>query len=519
MEVEPDQDKAATGPGTGEPQGVRQPSPAAPPGGGDATAEEIDRLRAERDAAVSALDKHGRRRRRLARARRILVGVLVAVFSLLLPVTAVVGWAHNTVLNTNGWVRTVGPIATDPAVTAALSVEVTNQLFTALDAQGEIANALPPKASFLAAPITNGVKGYVQTGVDKVLNTPQFHTLWVNANRFAHQQLVKVLRGDTKAVVTTNGEVVLNLVPLINATLQELGPFVSGLVGQTVTLPTLSSNELPASACQRISAALGRPLPTTCGQIPLFPADKLTQAQRIVRAFDRITVLLLVLTPVVGAVALWVSRRRRRTLLQLSVGGLLGLVVFRRAIWWLQGDLVATGKPQNKAARQAILDHATHGFFTLSGWLAAGLAVLAVVALVTGPYRWATATRGYVAAGGRQAWGLGVATVRAARDDRTVVWIDSHMSAMQVGGIVAAVLLMLIFSVSFVGFLVIAAIVVLYELWLRRLQALRPVPTAVDVTEPAVDVTEPAADVEARPAAEESRAGADSADHGASRGA
>ncbi len=483
MEVEPDQDKAATGPGAGEPLGGQQPPPATLPVGGEEPAGEIDRLRAERDAAVSALDKLGRRRRRRARARRILVGALVVVFSLLLPLTAVVGWAHNTVLNTNGWVRTVGPIASDPAVTAAISAEVTNELFTALDAQGQIASALPPKASFLAAPITNGVKGYVQTGVDRVLSSPQFQTLWVNANRFAHDELVKVLRGNSNALVTTNGEVVLNLVPLINSTLQELGPFVSGLVGRTVTLPTLSNNEVPAAACQRISAALGRPLPATCGQIPLFPADKLTQAQRLVRAFDRITVLLLVLTPVVGAVALWISRRRRRTLLQLSVGGLLGLVIFRRATWWLQSDLVSTGKPQNKAARQAILDQVTHGFFTLSGWLMAGLAAVAVVALITGPYPWARASRGYVATGGRQAWGLALATVRAAGDDRTVNWIESHMSAMQVSGVVAAVLLMLIFSVSFAGFLVIAAVLALYELWLRRLRSMTPAPTAVDVTD------------------------------------
>ena len=431
--------------------------------------EDMERLIAERDAAVAALDRQGRRDRRRARFRRYTAGVAVALFAVLLPVTSLVGWAHNTVLNTNGWVRTVGPLASEPAVTAALSREITDQVFTALDAQAEIAGALPPKATFLAAPITNGVKGYVQTAVNNALNTQQFQAIWVEANRFAHEQLVKVLKGDSKALVTTNGEVVLNLVPLMNGALQQIGPFISGLVGRQVTLPAISGNEIPASSCQRISAALGRPVPDTCGQIPLFPADKLDQARRLVQAFDRVTLLLIVLTPVVAGLALWISKRRRRTILQLSVAGLLGVVIARRVLWWLEGSLVASGKPENKAARQAIVTQLTHGFFTLTTWILVGLAAVFVLALVTGPYPWARSFRSGVGRGAKAAGALAVATAGKARDERTVGWVRAHLPGMQVGGVVAAVLLMLVLSVSFIGFLVIAAILAAYELWLRRL--------------------------------------------------
>ena len=77
-------------------------------------------------------------------------------------------------------------------------------------------------------------------------------------------------------------------------------------MGRTVTLPTITDNEAPASACQAIALnALNRPIPSTCGQIPLFKADKLSEARRAVQAFNRIMVLLLILTPVVAALALW----------------------------------------------------------------------------------------------------------------------------------------------------------------------------------------------------------------------
>ena len=463
-----------------------QPNPAeavAAPGTDDAaTLAELNRLQEERDAAVAALDKRGRQQRRRARMRRVSVGILVAVFAVILPLTTVVTWGHNTVLNTNGWVRTVGPLGSDPAVTAAVSREVTDQLFTAVDAQAQIASALPPKASFLAAPISNGVKGYVQTAVNNVLNSQQFQTLWVEANRFAHEQLVTVLRGDSKALTTTNGEVVLNLVPLLNQALQQVEPFVSGVVGKPVDLPTISGNELPSAACERISAALGRPVPSTCGQIPLFPADKLTQAQRLVRAFDRLTVLLVVLTPVIAGLALWISKRRRRTVMQLAVGGVLGLVVIRRGVWWLQGDLVNTGKPENKAAREAILHQVTHGLFTASGWLIGGLALVFLLALITGPYGWARSMRGYLAEGGRRAWALAVATAGKAGDESTVVWVRTHTGALRIGGVVVAILLMLVFSVSFIGFLVIAALLGLYELWLRRIQTVDQPQVVIDVS-------------------------------------
>lgn len=458
--------------------------PAAPAGHDGATGaelgarpEDIERLRSERDAAVAALDRQGRRDRRRSRIRRYIVGVLVVVFALLLPVTAVVGWAHNTVLNTDGWVRTVGPLASEPAVTAALSAEITSQAFTALDAQAEIAGALPPKAAFLAGPITNGVEGYVRTAVNNALNTEQFQAIWVQANRFAHQQLVDVLRGKSKALATTNGEVVLNLVPLLNAALQQVGPFISGLVGRPVTLPAISSNEVPASACQKISAALGRPVPDTCGQVALFPADKLDQARRLVQAFDRVTVLLIVLTPVVVGLALWISRRRRRTILQLTVGGVIGVVVVRRVLWWLESSLVATGKPENKAARQAIVSQLTHGFFTLTTWILVGLVVVFVFALLSGPYPWARSFRANLTRAGATVGALAVATAGKARDERTVGWVRAHMSGMQIGGIAVAVVLMLILSVSFIGFLVIAALLAIYELWLRRLARANRPPT------------------------------------------
>ncbi|MFL6241175.1 MAG: hypothetical protein ACJ735_16965 [Actinomycetes bacterium] len=428
---------------------------------------------AQRDAATSHGKPH-KGRDRGGFLRRFTVGLLVAVFALLVPVTFLTTWVHRTVLNTDAYVNTVAPIAKDKAVTAAVSRQVTDQLFTALNPQAVVADALPPKAAFLAGPIANGAHGYVQNAVDRVLQSQQFQTLWVEANRTSHAQLVAVLRGHTSAVRTTNGQVVLDLVPLLNQALQNIQGFASSVVGRPITLPTITTDDIPAEACQKIADALNRPVPPTCAQIPLFPSDQLTQAQRLVRAFDAGVIVLLVLTPLVAVGALLLSRRRRRTLFQLSIAATLGVVIVRRAAFYLQDHLVATGKPENKDARRAILHHGLNSFFTSSMWILIGLLVVVAVALVTGPYGFAVKIRRWLGAAWRGAVNLVRTAVSvtstAAQSDKTVVWVRAHYDPLRVAGYVAAIVLILVVGLNFWSLLVIVGLLVIYELWLHRLR-------------------------------------------------
>ena len=235
--------------------------------------------------------------------------------------------------------------------------------------------------------------------------------------------------------------------PLFNAALQNMQGFVSGVVGKPVQLPTITANELPASACQKISAALNRPVPSTCGQIVLFPADKLTQARHAVRIFNGLMVLLLISTPIVGALALWVSRRRRRTLLQLCAGGLLGLVVIRRVVNWLTATLIDTGQPANTSARQAILTHLFHQYFSINRWLLAGLIIVFLAALLSGPYPWARSLRRTASHYGREGWNLVLAVTGRSHDDATIAWVRSHLDLLRVLGVAVAVLLLIVIPV------------------------------------------------------------------------
>ena len=61
---------------------------------------------------------------------------LIVVGCMLAPLAGVAVWARNQVTNTDRYVRTVAPLASDPAIQQAVADQITSQIFTYLDVQG-----------------------------------------------------------------------------------------------------------------------------------------------------------------------------------------------------------------------------------------------------------------------------------------------------------------------------------------------------------------------------------------------
>src|SRR5580700_2189116 len=188
------------------------PAASAPPPEATASAEaDLTGSQAGGDASHSGHERISKPRRR--RIRRSVVALLVALSCLLVLLSTTVVWAHRTLLNTDTFVGTVSPVFKDPAVASAVATRATDQLFTELDLQARLRDALPPKASFAAVPITNATKGYVAGELTNVLTSPQFQAIWTAALTATHGQLVAVLRGEkTPLLSTSDGYIVLNTV-------------------------------------------------------------------------------------------------------------------------------------------------------------------------------------------------------------------------------------------------------------------------------------------------------------------
>ena len=422
---------------------------------------------AERDAPHSGQERISKPRRR--RIRRSVVGLLVALSCLLVLLSTTEVWAHRTLLNTGAFVGTVSPVFNNPAVTSAVAARATDELFTELNLQARLTDALPPKASFAAAPVVNATKGFVAGQLANVMASPQFQAIWTATLTSMHQLLVAVLRGQhTAAVSTSGGYIVLNTVPLINQALGKASGLASNLAGKPVTLPAITSADPPQQAVTKLSTALGVTLPSDFGQITLVKSADLAEVQRGVKAFDRFTLVLPLVTIVLIALSLWLSVNRRRTVLQLAVGVSVLMIVERRVTLHEQSTL-ASGA-HNPQVAQIVLGDLLHGFLVLTAWVLGVALVVLVIAVLSGPYGWAVALRSWV----KRTW-HSIAGARSGHHrGQVVTWMASHAAGLQLAGAVVAGILLLIVSVSWISFLIIGVLLAAYEVYLQRIKPAPP---------------------------------------------
>jgi len=398
--------------------------------------------------------------------RRWLVGILVVLAVLGVLVSSVTLWAHGFLLNTDKWVETVAPIAKDPQVTHDLSVYLAQQGVNAIDVQQRAENALPSQFDSLAAPIGTAIEGWLQTflqkNLEEFLNTETAYNLWVGVNRVAHEQVVNALRNEPGALDINNGEARLNLLPLLSKALIQVQQRAPRLLPNTI--PEISPETPPAEANAQLSQALGVQLPADLGQVTLLKSQDLETAQQAVRIFDAIVVLLVILTIALIIASVWLSLKRRRTLIELGVGVALALIIARVVIDRLEANIVdglksGGGGGVAGATVKAALTNLSS--FTLA-FLIAGI-IVAIGAFLVGKPQWFAKA------------GEGVATLRettaepASPQGRVLRFMIRYADWLRLAGIVVALLVLLLATPSWGWIIAIVLILLAWELFIRYL--------------------------------------------------
>ncbi len=434
--------------------------------GGDAS--DLEQLRAERDRLRAQVEALAARPERRKRVRRIVTPVLAALAVVTFTLAVVGTWARATALNTDQYVATVGPLASDPRVQEYMAVAITDGVFEAVDVQAVITTSVeqvfPERAEILAGPLTNAAREAVRDQVRNLLQTDAFQQFWVEANQFAHSRVIAVLNGETDTVSAQGGNVVLNLIPLVNLALAQVGGVASSLLPADVTIPEIRVEDVPAQAVAQLEQALGVSLPADFGSIVVFQSDALPAARTAVRQFDRFTLLLVPLWLVLVAAALWLSPRRRRTLIQILVGSALGVVLVRRTALASQGYLLDQVKPENRSVVAAVSDQVNLSLLSYTGVLLSVTVAVLVVTLLTAPYRWAVRLRTWVADLGRALAGASEGVGR----EPVVAWVREHRDALLIGGAAVGAVVLVLVDLSFVWFLTVVAVVALFELAVFR---------------------------------------------------
>ena len=165
--------------------------------------------------------------------RSTLAFLLLLVGVVLVPVATAGRWAYDVVVPADGFVATVAPLATDPAVTG----EVEDRLVTATTRQIQVSTG---GGGALVEPL-------VRLAVQRAVGDPAFARLWRTLTRDVHTQLIDVLTSSGRA----DSDIALRLAPLSDAVRQELVradvPFAARLPTVAATVPLLPADQ-PARA-------------------------------------------------------------------------------------------------------------------------------------------------------------------------------------------------------------------------------------------------------------------------------
>jgi hypothetical protein len=433
---------------------VSESDEAAPAGAGLSPGEEaeLERLRAE----VAQLRTKERRRR--FGWRTPVATLLIVLGCLLAPVSVLGVWTANQVSNTDRYVATVEPLIHEPAIQNALTDKITLQVTRRLNVVGyanQAASSLNshfPRVSTLiralAGSLATGIAGFIHTQVHKIVTSSAVANAWVQVNRVAHAQLVKVLSGQGGgAVSTSNGQVILDLAPFINIVKQDLVKRGLSIV-----------NRLP-------------PIHVT---IALFSSKSLVQAQTLYRLINTLKWVLPFLSLVLIALGVYVARGHRRALIGAGLG-FAGSMVVLAALLAIFRTVYLNSVPNSILPSDA----AAAAYDIMVRFIKEGLRVLLVVGLVVaigafffGPSVTAERSRrGFVSA---LRWLRETGEHAGLRTGPVGRWTYAHRVGLRIGATALAALI-LIFSGQPTGLTVLLlAVLLLVVLGLIELIGKRP---------------------------------------------
>ena len=324
------------------------------------------------------------------RQHSLAVHLLIVLAAVILLITAVNVWVDRAALNTDNWVDASDQLLAEPAVREAVAVYVVDQLYANVDVGAQLGDLLPSDFSGLAGALASALRNPATEAVDRLLATDQVATIWSNANRLAHETIVRILEDDSRveALSTSGGNVTLDLREVVVQLADTLG--------------------LPASVVDRI--------PADAGQVTIIESSKLEDLQTAVTFVQWASWLLFFVVIAIYAGAIFLADGWRRVAtrtagLSVLIVGLLVLAGLRFGGDRLLDSIVE--RESNRAAAEAVWRIGSELLRDI-GWNIAAVGALIVIgAFVAGPTRAARAIRRFVApafvGGPGMRWGIGAA--------------------------------------------------------------------------------------------------------------
>ncbi|NML52299.1 hypothetical protein HHL19_27170 [Streptomyces sp. R302] len=191
--------------------------------------DELTRLRA-RVTALEAGSAQGAPKREHHRWRSFLAGLLVVVGCVLVPLGLVAAWTADLLGDTDRYVQTMAPLASDPDVQAAVATRVTDAVMDHIDLESLLQGVAPDQRPLvekalgkLGGSLEGALASFVHDRAQDVVASPAFETIWTDANRLVHTSVDRALTGDQDGAVKIETDTVtIDLAPVIERVKERL---------------------------------------------------------------------------------------------------------------------------------------------------------------------------------------------------------------------------------------------------------------------------------------------------------
>ncbi len=381
--------------------------------------------------------------------------MLIVLGCVIAPVAVVGVWAAEEVSNTGRYVATVQPLIDDPAIQNYLTDQITNQITSRLNVTGVINQAstqlnskgLTRISSLLTTfgpQIASSVTSFIHSTVHSIITSHAMQVAWTQVNTLAHSSLVSVLSGrnSNTAVSLRNGQIVLNLGPLIDVVKMDL---------------------------VQHGFKLASSIPPVSPTLALFQAKNLEKAQAGYRLATTLRIVLPILALVLLAGGVFAARNRRRALIGAGLGLAASMLILAIGLL-IARSIYLSSVPSNVLptdAAAAAYDALVHFLKeSLRVVLAVGL-VVAIAAFFTGPARAAVATRSGIKSG--LEWIRHFGERRGVSTGPVGEWTYQHRRGLRIGAVALFALIFVFVGEPTAGLVILLVVLLLVVLGLIEL--------------------------------------------------
>jgi hypothetical protein len=288
--------------------------------------------------------------------------VLLVAGSVAAPLALCAAYVHFSIMDVDGYVATVAPLASDPAVQEAVADALSQRISTALGEVGGSSSPLPEELGTLAEGLAGAlpVEELTREFTLQALASSAFGSVWEEANRAAHPLLVDAVEKAGDGDETTD-PLFLDLAAVTTAVTDRLRD-------AGVPMP----DPLPESL--------------TTGDVRLLDLQQLQRLGRLIGTLDRLWLVLVALAVLALAGCVAVARDRLRAAVLAGAGLVIAMAALEAALAVSRGSYLdrtdAAGIPH--AASAAVFDVVTQSLRTW-GWsvLIAGAALVVAGLILT----------------------------------------------------------------------------------------------------------------------------------------